>query len=214
MSDYMSTFQVPNNALVGGIDSIQCIPIIGVDSFPEVVNLEVAEMEISFHPNYAWIDLPIISETALYQESENETEHGATYQKDLTALLPADLLSNRQALLKLRHLDLLVKYRDHLGNHKVLNLPSEPMRLNSSFKTETYGGQLGFTLKFAGEHTQPSCFLSLPSLPQFNLNQEGKLIYEGDLKETFTLNSAGQLMVDGGQNARYSLDSKGRLIFN
>lgn len=213
MSDYMSTFQIPTNALVGGIDSIQCLPILGVKSFPSIFDLQVAEMEIAFYSNYAWIDLPIITESASYEERESETDHGALYQKDLSALLPADLLANRQALLKLRHIDLLVKYRDHMGNHKLLNTPSEPLRLTVSFKTETYGGQLGISLKFQGQHTQPSLFLSLPALPQFSLNAEGKLIYQGDLSETFSLNAAGQLIVDGGQNARFSLDSRGRVNF-
>lgn len=213
MSDYMSTFQIPTNALVGGIDSIQCIPILGLKSFPPILNLQVAEMEIAFFPNYAWIDLPIISESAIYEENESETDHGALYQKDLTALLPADLLANRLALLKLRHLDLLVKYKDHMGDHKLLNSPYEPLRLSVSFRTETYGGQLGFSLKFQGQHTQASSFLSLPTLPQFSLNADGKLQYQGDLSETFSLNAAGQIIVDGGQNARFSLDSKGRVIF-
>tara|TARA_R110002050_G_scaffold201841_1_gene336987 strand:- start:32302 stop:32934 length:633 start_codon:yes stop_codon:yes gene_type:complete len=210
----MSTFQNPAEALVGGIDSIQCIPIIGIASFPETSNLQVAEMEISFQPNYAWLDLPLIEESALYEETESETEHGALYQKDLNGLLPADLLANRQALLKLRHLDLLVKYRDHLGNHKLLNDPSEPLRLSVSFKTESYGGQLGFTLNFSGQHTQPSHFLSLPSLPQFSINALGQLIYAGDLSESFAVNADGQIIASNGQNARYSLDSKGRIVFS
>jgi hypothetical protein len=210
----MSTFQNTIEALVGGIDSIQCIPITGIASFPETSNLQVAEMDISLQPNYAWLDLPIIEDSALYEETESETEHGAVYQKDLIGLLPADLLSNRQALLKLRHLDLLVKYRDHLGNHKLLNTTSEPLRLSVSFKTETFGGQIGFTLNFRGQHTQPSHFLSLPTLPQFSINALGQLIYAGDLSESFTLNANGQLEVTNGQNTRYSLDSKGRIVFS
>lgn len=209
----MSTFETHQQALVGGINSIQCIPILGVDSFPLISKLQVPEMEIAFLSNYAWLELPILSESARYEEAETETDHGALYQKDLTALLPADLLANRQALLKLRHLNLLVKYRDHLGNHKLLNSPEEPMRLTVSFKTETYGGQLGFTLQFKGQHTRPSSFLTLPNLPQFSLNADGKLIYQGDLSQSFSLNSAGQLVVDGNQKARFSLDSKGRVIF-
>ncbi len=209
----MSTFQYPNKALVGGINSLQCIPILGIDSFPAVNDLQIPEMEISFHPNYAWLELPILSESASYEEVESETDHGALYQKDLSALLPADLLANRQALLKLRHLDLLVKYRDHMGNHKLLNTPDEPLRLSTSFKTETYGGQLGFSLSFKGTHTQPSSFLVLPTLPQFSLNADGQLIYAGDLKESFSLNAAGQLVVSNGQNARFSLDSQGRVNF-
>lgn len=209
----MSTFVSPSKALVGGIDSLQCIPVLGIDSFPVINNLQVAEMEISFLPNYAWLELPIISESAYCEELESFTDHGALYQKDLSALLPADLLANRQALLNLRHLDLLVKYRDHMGNHKLLNTPNEPMHLTSTFKTETYGGQLGFQLSFHGRHTQPSSFLVLPSTPQFRLNADGQLIYEGDLKETFALNAAGQLVVSGGQNTRFILDSKGRVVF-
>jgi len=214
LSDYMSPFQNTTQALVGGIESLQCLPISGIDNFPAAINLQVQEMEISFHPNYAWLNLPIISDSATFEETETETDHGSLYQKTVNALLPADLLANRQALLQLRNLNLLVKYRDHLGNHKLLNSPSEPLRLSVSFKTETYGGQIGFSLNFSGQHTKPSYFLTLPPLPQFSLNALGQLIYAGDLSESFALNADGQLVVSNGQNARYSLDSKGRIIFS
>ncbi len=201
-------------ALVSGIDSIQFVTVDGIDSFPDVIDSGVSEMLIALKSGYEWTDIPILEDSAIYQDNEVSSAQGIAYEKLLSAFLPHALRSTRNTLSKLRFADLIVKFRDRSGNHHILGTPDEPLSIEVGFQVQQLGSSSGYPFSFKGNHTFPGLFLTLPDLPQFIIDEDGKLVYSGDLEESFSLNSDGKLVVSGDQEDRYTLDSRGRVQFS
>lgn len=203
-----------NKALVSGIDSVQFVPVAGVDSFPEVIDLGVSEMLIILKSGYSWTDIPILEDSATYQDGEQSSSQGIAYEKVLTAFLPHIQRSARNTLQSLRFVDLLVKFRDKSGNHHIVGTPEEPVSVEVGSSVQQLGNSSGYQIAFKGVHTFPGLILTLPDIPQFVINSEGQLVYSEGLEESFSVNSNGELVVTGAQEGRYSLDSRGRLQFS
>mgnify|MGYP000527785826 CR=1 FL=1 len=213
MSDNYS-LQETQKSMVSGVNSIQFLPVAGVLNFPDIVSQGLSEMHVELNPGYAWIDIPLLDNSGVYSEEEEETLQGVLYLKKVSCFIPHDQKANRDSLNRLTYVDLIVKYKDRSGNHMILGTPNEPLRIKIGFKVEQLGGTYGYPIHFMGKHTFPAAFLTLPDLPQFSINAEGELVYQGGLEETFILDANGELVVTGTKEARYSLDSKGRVVYS
>jgi len=209
----MYSIQEVNKALFGGILKIEIVPVEGIDSMPEIVDSTLDEFLIILKSGYSWTDIPILDNSATYEEEEIESSNGISYSKRLSSFLPHDLQVNRNTLQSLKYKDLVVKYKDRSGSSMLIGTIEEPVQLAISFRVGELGGQLGYPLQLRGQHTIPALFLTTPALPQFSINELGQLIYQGDLEESFALNSDGEITVTGAQEGRYSLDSRGRIVF-
>lgn len=198
---------------VGGLSFVEIAPAEAIKEMPSLNTTQVPEMLLELKSGYSWLRVPAVLDSFEYQEPENISAQGISYAKEIKCRVANDALAMLDDLRSYLFKDLVVRYKDRLGNFRLVSNPEEPLRLKSDFATAKIGGQIGYSITFSGTHRRRAHFLTLPELPQFYINVDGELIYEGDLNESFNLNSDGELEVTGDFEHRYSIDHKARLIY-
>jgi len=200
--------------LVGGVSYLEIAPVNWVQSFPSPNGSTISEIGIALKAGKNWLEVPFIHGTARYSEQDETTEHGQVIGKEIVALIPHDDLQNREIFAALNLWDCVVRYRDHQGHKKVAATTEEPMQLRVNFTTAEFAGQIGFALRLNARGRQRSFFEAQPPLPQFYINADGQLIYEGDLAESFAIDTDGKLTATGANENRYQQNNLGQLLFS
>lgn len=209
----MSQINEVLDPLVGGVSHLEIAPVHWVQSFPNPVGSGISELGISLKEGFNWLIVPYIHGTARYSEKDETTEHGQVIRKEIVALIPHDDLNNRTLFSQLALQDCVVRYRDHQRHKKVAATLEEPMQLLVDFTTAEFAGQIGFSIRLNSTGTQRSYFQTQPVLPQFYINSDGQLIYEGGLSETFAIDNDGKLTATGANANRYQQNNLGQLLF-
>jgi len=202
-----------NKALVGGIQSLQFIPVEGVDSFNLQSSTLGGPSAIILKAGFDWIDVPGVQGSMLYSENQELSAQGVRYAKDVRAFLAHDDFANKELLHSYVFAKLILKYRDYTGNLRICGSPAEPFRLQFDFTTAEFAGQIGFTVRLTGRHGKQGGYLVSNDSPLIWINEDGKLEISPALVGIISLDANGKLVANGADAASYSLSTTGYLVY-
>lgn len=209
----MSSLKILDKPLVGGIESLEFVPVEGLDAFPEDNLLSVEPSGLTLKNGYEWIDVPAVAGSLLFSEQQQLSAQGVRYQKEARGFLPHDDLENRTLLQQYLFAKLVLRYKDHTGNWKLSGSPQEPFRMVCNFETAEFAGQIGYRLSFTGRHGSFSRYIINGSLGTININAAGKLVISPELQGVISLSADGKLVANGPDANRYSLNANGELVY-
>jgi len=209
----MSTFNILDKPLIGGIDTLEFVPVEGIDSFPEDHVQLVEPSGLTLKSGYDWVDVPAVAGSMRFSEQEQLSAQGVRYAKEASAFLPHDDQENRALLHQYLFARLIIRYKDHTGNWKLSGNLREPFRLNCNFETAEYAGQLGYRLSFTGRHGHYSRYIKNIRLGTISINAAGQLVISPELQGIISLNSEGELVASGSDANRYRLNANGKLVY-
>lgn len=205
----MQSFQSFQRVVVGGVDRFQFVPIDWVQDFPAVNALSISELDINLIPGKEWLDGFSPFGTLEYTDQPKTIGASQYRSKELTGIIPGDIIGTAENLYRNRYRKFLIKTVDKDGRRRLLGSLKEPMRLSFDFKTGQLGGVKGWTYSFYGNHRMPSPHLLTPAV-SFYIDAEGNLIQVGSNSDTFAL-SEESFSINGPNETDYALNSSGFL---
>lgn len=139
-----------------------------------------------------------------YVLSSSESTAGTTYQQKLTLEYPGLSMTSTRKLHTWRNQEFILQFTLDDQSFYIGNLDAGA-KLSWSLDTKSDGTSLTFNI----EDIEP--YYSSPELDLFII-ENGALIQQYEVEDTFTLNADGSLEVSGPNEDRYSIDGRKLII--
>lgn len=143
---------------LGGLNHIRFVPARLVNSISPVYNGAI-HLAVELKANAAWYELPYSIETLGFKDEQQESEHGAYYTKQITAIVPQHNDEKNNFLSVMDNERFIVDCLDNNGKRRLVGTIAEPMQLKKMADTKNnVAGRNEYQLTFTGTGTQLSPF--------------------------------------------------------
>lgn len=187
------------------MESFDFIPVADIAIWPTVRNLQITDRDIVLKTGKRWYEGYAIDNTISYEEPGRDSEHGQLFDKELKGILPHDAVEMASSFYRNKYTPMILRYTDRGGVSRVIGTPAEPVRVHFGYENAAaQGGTKGWSFAFRGTHTHPSYYMLVSDAAYFFIDENGYLIYEGGLSESFALTD-GDLVVTGPDENDYTL---------
>lgn len=146
---------------MGGLELFQFTPIIGIDTFPDVVDNEITS-DINFMSGYSWYDGYAILRSLQFNENEKQETPGPLFSKEVKGFYPKQTLDILKQFNEMKNQRFIIKVKDHNGYYRIVGSYESPMMFTFSASTgNAPASKNGYQFSFAGSGSEPSPFFNI-----------------------------------------------------
>lgn len=157
----MNDINEPCGDNLGGINSIQFIPVEDVISIPDPYGNKIIK-PVVLGTGKRLFNAYATRGTIRYTQNPRITAAGTIYDKKLVASIPKEYAENEELYFQMRNRQFIVVYRNNNNIRKILSTLSEPLKFTADLDTGAdVPNKNAHSITFFGEGSKPALFYNV-----------------------------------------------------
>lgn len=149
------------NDNIGGLETIDFALVTDVASIPDAVE-SLVPTGIIMNTGKRFYSAPFTLETGGFTETPSDSEHGTSYDKQVTGFCACDCNQNAALFEEMENARFIVKIKDNNGNKRLVGTIAEPLQFKVDRSSQqTTGETPGATITFYGKGVRQSPFYNI-----------------------------------------------------